>query len=123
MNQRSEIKIARQLDNYYILDFGTHNPRVDKPYYSPTPTPDTETLPELNIQAQTKSGRFPPRTNSLLNDGESKKYNNQLTYHRAEIELFCTTGFDCGNGVCLSSVKVGKPIKISAKELNLNLFF
>lgn len=76
--------------------------------FAPTPTPETETLPDFNIQANTKTGRNPHRANSLLNDDENSKNNriNQPSYRRELIELFCTTGFDCGNGVCLSSEKV-----------------
>ncbi|KAJ6627325.1 Neurotrypsin [Pseudolycoriella hygida] len=68
------------------------------------PTPETETVREFNRQSQTKSGRFSPRTNLLVTDN----YNNEfkIRQERGDIEVFCTTGFDCGNGVCLSSQKV-----------------
>lgn len=94
-----------------ILDFNINKPEVDSPYdnhrniFGPTPTAETEIFPGLNIQAHTKIGRFPPRTNSLLNVDKNERYN----IHKDEIEQFCTTGFDCGNGVCLSSVKVKNP--------------
>lgn len=86
-----------------LLDAKTNKPNVDLSYdndrniFGPTPTPETETLPG-NIQTHTKIGRFPQITNLLLNGGQNK--------HSVEIEQFCTTGFDCGNGVCLSSEKV-----------------
>lgn len=87
--------------------------------FVPTPTPDIETLPDYNHQASTKIGRLPPRANSLLNNEQNKKFNsqNQLSYNGEVIELFCSTGFDCGNGVCLSSEKVKKKMQSTRNEL------
>lgn len=89
----------------FLLDFDTKRPSRT---FVPTPTPDTETLHGFNLP--TKTARFPPRPNSLLNNDQDNKYNgqNRLSYNSEVVELFCTTGFDCGNGVCLSSEKVPK---------------
>lgn len=98
----------------FILDFNTNKPIVDSPYdnhrnnFGPSPTAEAETLPDFNIQAHTKNGRFPPRTNSLLNDDQNEKFNR----NKDEIEQFCTTGFDCGNGICLSSEKVTQKCRL-----------